>query len=86
VAYLGGPPNRRRQQLRLHDAPPGGFAPTPHHLRDSAALQKQELEAERRAERRLLGLGIFERFAAVILFLLIAVIAVVITIMVALHT
>jgi hypothetical protein len=86
VAYLGGPPNRRRQQLRLNDPPPGGFAPTPHHLRDSESLHRQEQEAERRAQRRQLGLGIFERFAAVILFLLIAVIAVVITIMVALHT
>jgi hypothetical protein len=86
VAYLGGPTGRRRQQLRLHDAPPGGFAPTPHSLRESRELQRLEQEQERRAQRRALGLGIFERFAAVILFLLIAVIAVVITIAVALHS
>jgi hypothetical protein len=85
MAYLGGPVNRRRQQLRLHDAPPGGFAPTPHAQREGAELRKQEQELERRAQRRELELGVFARFAVVILFLLVLVVAVLITIMVASH-
>jgi hypothetical protein len=29
MAYLGGPPGRRRNQLRLHDLPPGYTPPRP---------------------------------------------------------
>jgi len=82
VAYLGGP-RFRRQQLRLHDAPPGGFAPTPRKLREGEKLRQEE---ERRAERRARELTVVERFAAVILFLLAVAVAVLIAIMVALHT
>jgi hypothetical protein len=76
--YLGGPTSRRRQQLRLNAPPPGGFAPTPHHLRQSSDLRKQE---QRQAQRQTRDTLAFERVAVVILALL--VVAVVVIVLVA---
>jgi hypothetical protein len=73
-----------RRSLRLADPPPGGFAPTPHHLRDSAQL-RQEKEAERKAQREVRELKVFERFALLLGLVLVVVIAVFITIVVASH-
>ena len=75
-----------RRSLRLHDAPPGGLPPTPHHLRDSAAVRlEQEEEAERKAQREAREYTAFTRVAVVVGFLLIVAIAVLITIAVASH-
>jgi hypothetical protein len=44
MVYLGGPLNRRRQQLRLHDAPPGYRPPRiPVKNRKKKERQAQEL-------------------------------------------
>ena len=76
--YLGGPMSRRRQQLRLNAPPPGGFAPTPRHLRQNSQLRKQEQrQAQRQARENLM----FERVAVVILVLL--VVAVIVVVLVA---
>jgi hypothetical protein len=81
VAYLGGPRNRRRQQLRLHDAPPGGFAPPPHALRDKKPTH-EEMEKQKRAQvRQMRDLVVFSRVATVILVL--AAIAVVVIVIIA---
>ncbi len=71
-----------RRSLRLANPPPGGFAPTPHHLRESAKLRQQEEQEEQRHAGEL---RLFERFALVIGLVLVVVIAVFVTIVVASH-
>ena len=71
-----------RRSLRLANPPPGGFAPTPHHLRESAKGRQQEEQEEQRHAGEL---RLFERYAIVVLFLLVVAIAVFITIAVASH-
>jgi hypothetical protein len=73
-----------RRSLRLADPPPGGFAPTPRRLRDSAKLRREE-EAERKAQLEVRELKVFERLALLIGLVLVVVLAVFITIVVASH-
>ncbi|HEY1627780.1 MAG TPA: hypothetical protein VGG16_28720 [Streptosporangiaceae bacterium] len=80
--YLGGPMFRKRQQLRLANPPPGGFAPTPRNLRENAKLRQQEEQAEQHREREL---SVFTKVAVAVGFVLVVAIAVLITVAVASH-
>jgi hypothetical protein len=88
VSYPQGPRLGRvgRRSLRLNDPPPGGFAPVPHHLRESSKLRKaEEAAAERKAQRQAREYTMFTYVAMAVGFLLVVATAVLIAIAVASH-
>jgi hypothetical protein len=88
MSYPQGPRLGRvgRRSLRLNDPPPGGFAPVPHHLRESSKLRHaEEAAAERKAQRQARELTFFTYAAVALGFLLVIAVAVIIAIAVASH-